>query len=169
MERGLIFDRQWIMDNCPDHLKGEREHRVNPGAEHGVWLALDNLSVGETHYGSPLCFRCSVFALKHCPYFSLFRQAFGDDLQWFVITRADQYCEFDYSTALEVLEPDIRERITSGEVRAAVQRGELHLMAVGADDLPLLQRPTNATLSTLPNDDVPKFTPEQVRSGQVNI
>lgn len=122
MERGLIFDRHWVVkaagDMPPETVVVDRPQYK---------LDLRALGQDDLHIGSPICFRCSLFALKHCPYFSAMSDAFGEDMVWIVTTSPSQYREVDESGGLEVLDPDAHHRITTGGVLAEVRAKRLYL------------------------------------------
>lgn len=128
MEKGLIFDRDWVkktaevLEDPRIPMRGPR-----PGRGFGWDIDMRKMQEDDTHYGSPICFRCSVFALKHCPYFSAMAEKFGGDFTWIVTTSGQDYQELDETSALEVLDSNDLERITAREVQAEVQAGRLHL------------------------------------------
>lgn len=125
MEKGLIFDREWI--NNTDKVR--RDKRKFDDHQH------INLGVYDSHYGGSICFRCAVFALKHCPMFSEFDERFGDDMQWHVTTDPDDTREGDDTSVLEVTKK--LPKITTGQIREHVQKGELFFEKV--DNLENLQ------------------------------
>lgn len=143
MSKGLIFDSLPLIE------KGQKTpitvtYQTGGGDEWGartVSVNLQDLEAADTHYGSPICFRCAIFAAKHCPYLAALHEPFGDEFTWFVTTSGQDYREFDESSGLEVIDPDSLPRITTGEVRAAIQRGELHLTGLSAKDFEGTKRP----------------------------
>lgn len=142
MSEGLIFDSLPLIE------KGQREKTTVvfkvgtwEGKDRRIDLALEDLEAADTHYGSPICFRCAIFAAKHCPYLSALHEPTGDDFLWFITTSGADYREFDESSGLEVIDPDALARITTGEVRAAVQKGDLHLTGKTAKDF-ICKRPS---------------------------
>lgn len=157
MVRGLVFDRNWMTANLP--VGWETKPPSSPHLP-----SLSCLDEHDTHYGSPICYRCAVFAVKHCPLFSFFDDVWGDALVWLVVTRADQYREFDESSAIELVDAGSLAQVTTGDVRADVAGGRFHLMTVGADDLPLLVRPADYDTDFPDGSAVtqPKYDPTQV-------
>lgn len=123
MTRGLVIDREWI--NTAYAAAGTDRR----------------LGRHDTNYGSPTCYRCIVLALRHCPWLKTFDAAFGADLQWIVTTGAGDFLEFDDTTAIAVVDPARLARVTTGQVRADVQAGRVHVLDVTADDLPAAVRP----------------------------
>ena len=144
MSKGLIFDRDALVAKgvqeggvtyayTVSRFDGEEEVEEN--------FRLEKLNEADTHYGSPICFRCAIFAAKHCPYLAGLHEPFGDEFPWVVTTSGQDYREFDETSGLELLDPESLPRITTGQVRAAVQRGELHLTGLTAKDFGEAKRP----------------------------
>lgn len=135
MSKGLIFDSLPLIEKGMQD-KTTVAYEVGVGHEQGRHIALElrDLDGADTHYGSPICFRCAVFAAKHCPYLAALHEPFGDDFLWFVTTSGQDYREFDETSGLEVIDPEALAHITTGEVRTAVQRGDLHLTGRTAKD-----------------------------------
>lgn len=157
MERGLVFDRHWVNAH-PVPSQGHHEFE-------NISVNLGRMDAHDTHYGSPLCYRCAVFALKHCPFFSLLHDVYGEGLVWLVVTSAEQYHEFDDTSAITIPDPESLERVTTAQVMAEVRAGRLHLMDVGAEDLPMIERPSDFIFdgsNRVNESEQPKFTPEQV-------
>lgn len=127
MERGLIFDKEWInaQPNRPSY-----DHLNNTGS------GGNNLGFYDSHYGGSICYRCAVFALKHCPLFSTFDEAFGDSLQWRVTSSGQDYQEGDDTGVVELVNKNLP-TITSGEIKRDVREGNLYLIKV--DNLADLQ------------------------------
>lgn len=137
MERGLIFDRQTLIEHGGTA-------QIRPGTEshyRDSRIILAKMNAADTHYGSPICYRCAVFAATACPYFAALHDLLGDDFPWLVTTGPDDYTEFDETAALHVVSPTMLDRTTTGTVRAEVQAGALHLTGRGADDFPEESRP----------------------------
>lgn len=127
MERGLLFDREWINDQ-----------RDRPSYAH-----LGNTGAGDTklgyydaHYGGSICYRCAVFALKHCPFFSTFDGAFGDTLQWRVTSSGQDFQEGDDTSVVEIVRNNLP-TVTTEEIKKDVREGNLYLTKV--DNLSELQ------------------------------
>lgn len=130
MEKGLIFDSTWVMAQA--ELLDEEDRVVSEGLHTRV--RLHHLGEEDTHYGSPICYRCSLFALRHCPYFSAMYKTFGDPFTWVVTESCADYREFDDSSGLELINEESKPRITAGQVRTEVQAGCLHLTGKEAAD-----------------------------------
>lgn len=136
MEKGLVFDRDWVNANVP------AAHYGRPAGEGGPGGHLGRLMRKHTHFGSPLCLRCAVFALKHCPMFAVFQEVFGDELVWLLVEDVTQYHEFDDTSGIEVTDPNAHPRATTAWVRREVRAGRLHLVdGVTVDRLPPVVRP----------------------------
>lgn len=127
MEKGLLFDKEWI-NSHPDRPNYDHLGNTGSGDRH--------LGTYDSHYGGSICFRCAVFALKHCPFFSTFDDAFGDTLQWCITTSSDDTYEGDDTSVIELSRDDLP-TITTGEVKKSVQEGNLYLQKV--DNLSGLQ------------------------------
>lgn len=191
MLKGLVIDAQWINDNT-ERLESQFEGedfadigRAEYTRDFVNSQALDQRS--DTSYGSPFCFRCCLLALKHCPFFQGIQDRAGDEARWFVITRADQFEEFDGSfeefdgsAAIRPVDPDALERISTREVREEVRQGNLFLGTRSASDLPRIERLADfphlysrtesrregreAFCESWYRSSVVKFTPEQVEA-----
>lgn len=142
MSKGLIFDSEpLVIKGLHDGTAVAFEEGAGSRDSRTVTIRLDSLDERDTHYGSPICFRCAVFAAKHCPYLAALHEPFGDDFPWLVTSSGRDYREFDETSGLEVIDPDSLPGITTGQVRAAVQRGELHLTNLTAKDFAETTRP----------------------------
>lgn len=125
MARGLIFDRNWI--NNDSRLPKRWKSPSIFGSKLGSY---------DTHYGGSICYRCALFAIKHCPMFSELSEKFGDDLVWVVTTAPDDTREMDETSGLEIVNSNLQ-RTTTADVRKCVLDGELFL--VKTEDLQVLQ------------------------------
>lgn len=132
MERGLLFDKEWInaQRDRPSYA-----HLGNTGS------GGNNLGYYDSHYGGSICYRCAVFALKHCPLFSTFNGAFGDTLQWRVTSSGMDFEEGDDSSVVVLVNNDLP-TVTTDEIKKDVREGNLHLMEVdNLGDLQNTKRP----------------------------
>lgn len=132
MERGLLFDKEWInaQRDRPSYA-----HLGNTGS------GGNKLGFYDSHYGGSICYRCAVFALKHCPLFSTFNGAFGDTLQWRVTSSGQDFQEGDDTSVVELVNNNLP-TVTSGEIKKDVREGNLHLMKVdNLGDLQNTRRP----------------------------
>lgn len=120
MERGLLFDREWI-----------NAQRDRPSYEHlgSTGEKGNNLGFYDAHYGGSICYRCAVFALKHCPFFSTFDGTFGDTLQWRVTSSGQDFQEGDDTSVVELVNNNLP-TVTSGEIKKDVREGNLYLIKV---------------------------------------
>lgn len=132
MSKGLIFDREWLVENAE---KGAVLKIYDENSRAGATsLRVEKFDEFDTHYGSPICYRCALFAVVQCPYFSEMHRVMGGDIKWLVITSPMQYREFDESNGLEVIDPDSHERIMTSDIRVDVQGRTLHLTDLTAHD-----------------------------------
>lgn len=129
MERGLLFDKEWINEQ---HDRPSYHHLGNTGTGPGK----TKLDLYDFHYGGSICYRCAVFALKHCPLFSTFNGAFGDTLQWRVTSSGMDFEEGDDTSVVVIVNNDLP-TVTTGEIKKDVREGNLYLAKV--DNLESLQ------------------------------
>lgn len=132
MQRGLLLD-VWSQRGVevPDRSTGAAADDVQ---------RLDEYS---GNFGSPLCYRCAVLALKHCPHYAAVDQTLGGDARWLVTSGAGDYAEFDETSALEVPDGVVLEQTTTADIREQVRLGMLHLTDTLITDLPELRRPAD--------------------------
>jgi hypothetical protein len=150
MARGLVFDREKLVamhdPGTVLELTGVCDEEFAPG------IAIAELDETDTHYGSPLCFRCAVFARQHCPYLGALHSHVGDSFPWRITTSGHDYREFDWTTGIELLDGESLSTITTGEVTAEVRAGRTYLTGRSADDVRPWIRPT--VPMPAPNDTV---------------
>lgn len=127
MERGLLFDREWI---------NEQPHRPSYAHLGNTGTGGNKLGFYDSHYGGSICYRCAVFALKHCPLFSTFDGAFGDTLQWRVTSSGQDFQEGDDTSVVELVNNNLP-TVTTEEIKKDVREGNLYLIKV--DNLAELQ------------------------------
>lgn len=120
MERGLLFDKEWI-----------NAQRDRPYYSHLKETGAGERKLGfyDSHYGGSICYRCAVFALKHCPFFSTFDGTFGDTLQWRVTSSGQDFQEGDDTSVVELVNNNLP-TVTSGEIKKDVREGNLYLIKV---------------------------------------
>ena len=132
MEKGLLFDKEWI------NAQRDRPSYAHLGS---TGSGGNNLGYYDSHYGGSICYRCAVFALKHCPLFSTFNGAFGDTLQWRVTSSGQDFQDGDDTSVVELVNNNLP-TVTSGEIKKDVREGNLHLMKVdNLGDLQNTKRP----------------------------
>lgn len=91
--------------------------------------------VYDGHYGSPICFRCMVFAMKHCPKFAALQDKHGDDLQWVRVLSPSDYVTWDETGVIVLTEGGKRrKRITTGQIRARLAKKDYALTGVSLGD-----------------------------------
>lgn len=126
MAQGLILDAAWLKSFMATH-----PDQFDRAARNGTHV----------HIGSPICFRCAVFARLHCPYFAGLHDRTGDQFRWIVTSSSQHYREANEEGIVEVVNPNSRPRITTAEVRNALHHGETNLTGLTAADMPDTARP----------------------------
>lgn len=161
MERGLLLNWEWVNAQRPTDYVAPLDSDGNVALSHGQ---LDRFDSG---YGSSFCYRCAVFALKHCPYFSGLNATFGGDLRWYVTFQASDLEEFDDTSAVRPTHPDTCLQVTTADVRNDLAAGHLHLGTRSADDLPVVKRVerfNDLGHAVFYPEQVAKLTPDEVEA-----
>ena len=124
MERGLLVDVPALMEAY--------------GKE------FSETDIHDGNYGSPLCYRCALFALKHCPEFRRRDEHVGEGMRWLVTRSPADYIDYDETSILVPVEG--LESVTTAEMRADVAAGRMYLTTRMVTDEPLLRRPVDYDL-----------------------
>lgn len=105
------------------------------------YLFPQKMDSNDSSYGSPICFRCFVFASRHCPWIKGIYDLIGTGFVMRETTDPGQYKEVDETGAISLLNPDSHPKWTLEEVRNEVQNGRLHLTGMTAEDFEWIVRP----------------------------
>jgi len=103
--------------------------------ERGLLLADTDPYSGQV--GSPICFRCAVFAFTHCPDFRD-----NPDRLWHVVESPYDYYEVDSSGCLQPTAQGLRRRVIDrDEIFSEVRAGRLWLTETNVGLEPIIARP----------------------------